>query len=210
MLRQFKLTRPEEIQSMLNKLESELDGSKELKLFVRAHLLMTRMVLYPSKAPAIFTKTSKLCLKKTLRNLQLEIDTAIMLEMPSDFVSKNVEFEFPKLFKQMIAPYHGLLDVSVLNYLAEKLEIESELHTTANVTKTTAIIQKKISKKRKNPFNRTVTHDLDDALSLRSQISQVSKLSSESIASLFDKEPRRPSKILKIRRMQLSGAVKMS
>ena len=81
MLRQFKLTRPEEIQSQLNKLESELDGSKELKLFVRAHLLMTRMVLYPLKAPAIFTKTSKIGLKKTLRNLQLEIDTAIMLSL---------------------------------------------------------------------------------------------------------------------------------
>lgn len=36
----------------------------------------------------------------------------------------------------MVAPYHGLLDADVLNYLAEKLEIESEVHTTANTTLT--------------------------------------------------------------------------
>lgn len=46
---------------------------------------MTRMVLYPSKAPEVFIKTSKLGLKKTMRNLQLEIDTTIMLELPCDF-----------------------------------------------------------------------------------------------------------------------------
>ena len=51
-----------------------------------------------------------------------------------------------------------------------------------------------------------------DALSLRSQVSQTSKLSDMSIASLFDKkeELRRPSKILKIRRAQISGAINMT
>ena len=100
-----------------------------------------------------------------------------MLEMPCDFVSQR-HFEFSDLFKQIVAPYHGLIDSSVLLYLAEKLEIETELHTAVNNQSQTNNNQvnestiNKQSKKRKNPFlKRSATHDLDDALSLRSQVS---------------------------------------
>ena len=171
-------------------------------MFVRAHLLMTRLVLYPANTPETFIKSTKVALKKVIRSLQLEIDTAMMLEMECVFV-KNPHFEFLELYKQMVGPYQSLIDQSVLTYLAEKLEIESELHTTmqtSQISTKCAQVDKKINKKRKNPFMNV--NDGIDALSLRSQVSQTSKLSDMSIASLFDKkeELRRPSKILKIRR----------
>ena len=208
MLKQFKLTKPAEIKAQLDKLEADLTGSKELILFVRAHLAMTRMVLDPKNAK--FFKTTKPRIKKALRSLQLEIDTAQMLGVPCDFAN-TTNFEFTELFKQIVAPYQGLLDARVIQYLAEKLEIESELHTTAysqteEKEESKDSIKKRPSKKRKNPFNKE-SKQQDDLLSVRSK---QSKISAESVASLFDAEPRRPSKILKIRRMNVSGAIKMS
>lgn len=133
MLKTFPLSKPDEVRSLLDRVEAEVTGSKELKLFVRAHLLMTRLVLYTANTPETFIKSAKVALKKVMRSLQLEIDTAMMLEMECVFVT-TPNFEFIELFKEMVGPYHNLLDQSVITYLAEKLEIESELHTTMQIS----------------------------------------------------------------------------
>ena len=68
-------------------------------------------------------------MKKALRELQFEIEVSELLMESTKLTSVNPfgpKTEFSDLFKEIVLPYKGLIPVETMQYLIDKLEIDTD------------------------------------------------------------------------------------